>query len=155
MSSDHAGYQPPQIPDFPESLADLKRTLVPYAKEDRPIELFFEFFVVDVLEALPAATSKAVSEFAAQFPTAFNSAPDWRAGVKEALNLSQTIEVAILDLWYINRKKAVLDGWSYHPWHYAMNFVEKYFEEGSKVDVWEGDALELAKSRIALERRIN
>jgi hypothetical protein len=131
------------------------RAVVPYARENRHIEIFFELYVVDVLGALPSTTSQAISDFGVRFPAAFGAVPDWRVGLKQVLNLSETIGIAILDLWYINRKKAVADGWIYHPWLYGMHFVSKYFEDGSKVDVWEGDALELAKGRIADEARLN
>lgn len=155
MSAHAAGYQPPEVPAYPETLMDLKRAIVPYAREERHIALFFELYIVDVLGVIPRATFQAVSEFAAQFPSAFGNSTDWRSGLKQVLNLSQTIDIAILDLWYINRKKAVADGWTYHPWLYAMHFVSKYFEVGSKIDVWENDALELAKRRIADEGQLN
>ncbi|MDJ0652933.1 MAG: hypothetical protein QNJ40_02185 [Xanthomonadales bacterium] len=72
----------------------------------------------------------------------------WKQFVSDSLNLSDTIEVAIWDLWIRNSQNARKDGWSYHPWHFAQNFLDNYFAEGSEVDVWVGDALESAKSRI-------
>jgi hypothetical protein len=69
------------------------------------------------------------------------------------LNLSETIDIAILDLWHRNRQQALDQGWDYHPWHYAQNFRTNYAAEGSRVDVWEGDALVQAKARIDAERK--
>jgi hypothetical protein len=146
-------YKPPRMPAFPASLDELYRTIAPYYREQRPLDLFFEFFVVDVLGLLPHATQNAIDELTTKHPTFFASTNgDWRAGVRKMLNLSETIDIAILDLWYRNRQTASDQGWHYHPWHYAKNFREEYAAKGSRVDIWEGDALEQAKARINAER---
>lgn len=144
-------FNPPVMPPYPSSLAEFERTLIPYMKEKRPIELFFEFYILKVLGVLPAESDDAVRAFVERHPF-FGTGADWCAGVRQQLHLSDTIDIAILDLWYINRKKAIAQNWVYHPWHYAMNFIENYFKDGSRVDVWEGDALTLAKQRIEAER---
>jgi hypothetical protein len=149
-------YQPPTMPAFPRSLDELYRTIAPYHREQRPLDLFFEFFVVDVLGLLPEATQKALDQLTARHPTFFEATNgDWRAGVRKMLKLSETIDVAILDLWYRNRRTALEQGWDYHPWHYAKNFHQNYVAKGSRVDVWEGDALEQARARIDAERKLN
>ena len=65
------------------------------------------------------------------------------------LHLSETIEIAIWDLWIRNSANAELHGWDYHPWHFAQDFARNYVADDSRVDIWEGDALEQAKARIA------
>ncbi len=77
---------------------------------------------------------------------------DWRAYVVGTCHLSDTIEIAIWDLWIRNQEIAERDGWTYHPWHYAQDFLENYTADGSRTDVWEGDALELARARVAKYR---
>jgi hypothetical protein len=141
------------MPAYPATLDEFMGVMAPYYQSKRPADLLFEFFVVDVLAALPEATERSISSFAAKLPAFFESAGgDWRRWVRETFRLSGTIEIAILDLWLRNSARAREDGWKYHPWHYARNFVEKYSEEGSEVDVWSGDALEQAKARIAAYR---
>jgi len=147
-------YEPPQMPPFPTSLDALYATIAPYYQARRPLDLFFEFFIVDVLGLLPEPTQKAIDELTAKHPSFFQGTNgDWRSGVRRALNLSETIDIAIQDLWYRNSQKAMEDGWVYHPWHYAQNFAENYVAEGSRVDVWEGDTLEQAKARIRAARQ--
>ncbi|MFP3449733.1 hypothetical protein, partial [Pseudomonas sp. SIMBA_067] len=71
---------------------------------------------------------------------------------RKALHLSETIDVAILDLWFINSAKASEAGGLYHPWSFAKDFLQQYLADGSQVDVWEGDAFKLAQARIAAAR---
>jgi len=147
-------YKPPKMPAFPASLEALYRTIAPYYRDQRPLDLFFEFFIVDILGLLPYATQNAIDELTTKHPTFFAATNgDWRAGVRKMLNLSETIDIAILDLWYRNRQTASDQGWNYHPWHYAQNFRANYVAKGSRVDVWEDDALEQAKARIETERK--
>lgn len=56
--------------------------------------------------------------------------------------------MAIWDLWIRNSANARQNGWNYHPWHFAQDFLGNYFAEGSKVDIWERNSLALAKQRI-------
>jgi hypothetical protein len=151
-----APYKPPEMPSYPTSSDDVVSLLVPYYREKRPMDLFFEFLILDVLGELPAKAGHAIDKFAADHAPMFaKTNGDWRAGVRNVLNLSSTIDVAILDLWYRNRAKASQDGWSYHPWHYSRNFLDNYFADGSQVDQWHGDALEQAKRRIQEHRSAN
>jgi hypothetical protein len=146
-------YEPPLMPDYPATLDELLKVFAPYYHDQRPLDLFFEFFVIDVLGALPTSTDNAINQLVAKFPFFFASANgNWREGVVLDLNLSDTIKIAILDLWLINSSKAKESGWFYHPWHYAKDFLDNYTVDGSRVDVWEGNALELAKARIEAHR---
>lgn len=85
-----------------------------------------EFLVIDVIGQLPQATISAIEAFAKK-TSAFGPSDDWRAHVRNTFNLSNTIDIAILDLWYRNCDKAATEGWTHHPWHFAMNFIEQYF----------------------------
>jgi len=117
--------------------------------EENPSDYFFEAFVLNVIGELPADRQ---DEMRSYFKT---SGDDWHQGVKAAIHLSQTIEVAILDLWYRNRDIAKANNETYSPEAFAEDFIEHYFVDDSKVDVWEGDALEGAKRRIAAHQAAN
>ena len=144
-----ATYQPPSMPPYPVSLDGLIDVMAPYYRCERPADLLFEFYIVDVIGALPRSTDQAIVAFLAQLPALRTSTSgDWRRWVRETFRLSSTIDVAILDLWYRNSANASTDGSSYHPWHYAKDFTQKYFAEGSRIDVWEGNALEEARKRV-------
>ena len=94
-----AAYQPPVMPPFPSSLDELYGTIAPYHRDQRPLDLFFEFLIVDVLGLLPEATQKALDEFITKHPSLFAATNgDWRAGVRQMLHLSETIDIAIQDL---------------------------------------------------------
>ena len=142
-------YSPPEMPPFPTDHEGVMKAMAPYYMQERPLDFFFEMYIVDILELLPDESLSALDEFSKQFPDFFKDYDgDWRRYVKGQLKLSNTIDIAIWDLWIQNSNKALEQGWDYHPWHYAMNFSQEYYADGSKVDVWQGNALELAKKRI-------
>ena len=142
-------YTPPQMPDYPDDIDSFYQVIKPYYDEERPLDLFFELLIIDVLGYLPEKTESVIEEFSKKHPTFFEPTNgNWREYVIKTLELSNTINIAILDLWYRNSENAKNSDWEYHPWHYAMNFIENYFAEDSKVDVWEGNALEEAKQLI-------
>ncbi|MDP6636681.1 MAG: hypothetical protein QGG42_17415 [Phycisphaerae bacterium] len=146
-------YQPPQMPPFPIDYDGVIEALAPYYQEKRPLDFFFEMYVVDVIEKLPQETIAAIDDFSAKHPDLFaGHGGDWRQYVVKGCQLSDTIEVAIWDLWIQNSANAKRDGWEYHPWHYAQNFADNYFVDGSRVDVWETNALEEAQRRIEAYR---
>lgn len=147
-------YIPPEMPPFPTDYDGVLDTLAPYYQDQRPLDYFFEMYIMDVLDELPGATSRALDDFSARHPAFFEKHQgDWRKYVVVESHLSDTLEIAIWDLWIRNSANARRDGWEYHPWHYAQNFSDNYFADGSKVDVWEGDALEKAKLRIQSYRK--
>jgi len=142
-------YSPPEMLEYPVSYEGIMKALAPYYQEQRPLDLFFELYVLDVLEKLPAETKTSLDEFSAKHPTFFeNHQGDWKRFVVEESHLSETIEVAIWDLWIKNSETAAKDGWEAHPWHYAKLFLQNYFADDSRVDVWEPDTLSEAKKRI-------
>lgn len=63
----------------------------------------------------------------------------------EALHLSETIDIAILDLWYTNRDAHEAAGSALAPEAFAGMFVEEYSKDGSRADVWPGDASSRAR----------
>lgn len=113
-----------------------------------PINLFFEALILDVIGSLPPdrETKIEAMKIHVQLKT---QATDWRGAVRESLHLSSTIDIAILDLWYRNQEALANAGREYLAEDFARDFADKYFEDGSKVDEWPGDALEQAKWRIA------
>ena len=147
-------YTPPEMPPFPTDYDGVIAALAPYYHEERPLDFFFEMYVVDVINQLPANTLTALADFSQKHPTFFEKHDgDWRRYVVEESRLSDTIEVAIWDLWIRNSQNATDSGWEYHPWHYAVNFSTNFFAEGSRVDVWEDNSLEEARKRIESHRK--
>ncbi len=116
-----------------------------------PVDFFFEQYILDVLGELPVATSHKIQAMDLKkiFKTRSN---DWRQSVREVLHLSETIDIAILDLWYRNQDIARAKMVKYAPQQFAMDFVDEYMKEGSRVDVWAPGALVAAKARIAQQR---
>jgi hypothetical protein len=116
--------------------------------KNNPMNLLFEAFIRDTIGHLPAEKARAVEQM--NLPSRFKTqATDWRGAIAEVLHLSDTITIAILDLWYRNCEIGKQQGVDYDPIQFSMDFVDHFYEEGSRVDVWEGDALQAAKERIA------
>jgi hypothetical protein len=116
--------------------------------KENPMNLLFEQFILDTIGQLPADKLRGIEQM--DLPRRFNTkAPDWRGAIIETLHLSDTIKVAILDLWYRNQEIGKQQSIGYDPTQFAMDFVDHYYAEGSRVDVWEGDALQAARERIA------
>lgn len=133
-------------------LFDFFRKKKETGKEDRryidnPVFIFFENFILDTIGYLPEEKIEIIEQMdlASVFKT---EQKDWKEIVKEVLGLSDTIEIAILDLWYKNKAILKEQGMDYEPVQYAKDFVDNYLKEGSLVDVWEGDNLAQAKERI-------
>jgi hypothetical protein len=63
--------------------------------------------------------------------------------------LSETFEVAVLDLWYRNSKIAADRGEILLVRDFAELFVDNCFLDDSQIDVWGPGALEAARARIA------
>jgi hypothetical protein len=122
----------------------------PARYQENPIYLFFESYIVDVISSLPPQKSDSIQGMNLQEVFGTN-ASEWRAVIRETLHLSDTIDIAILDLWYRNRAIAKAQGIEYTPEHFAVNFANEYMKEGSQVDVWSTGALDAAKQRIAAE----
>jgi hypothetical protein len=120
-----------------------------YAKN--PIAYFFESYILDVIGHLPPERSEKIQSINLQ--KVFNTgAREWREVVRETLHLSNTIDIAILDLWYTNQDLAAQRRVAYTPLVFAQDFSDKYQKDGSKVDVWPPGALASAQARIAARK---
>lgn len=75
-------------------------------------------------------------------------ASEWRSVIEETLHLSDTIDIAILDLWYRNREHFKTDAGEYDPVWFSQILTDEYMKDGSQVDVWSEGSLESAKERI-------
>ena len=112
------------------------------------MSFFFQQYVLHVLGKLPTEAYTKYNEV--RLYTAFQrEEEDWTVTIPAVLQLSETVEVAIWHLWVINATAAEQRGDTLDPEDYAFGFVENYYKEESRVDIWEGDQLEEAKRQIA------
>lgn len=117
-----------------------------------PIKRFVDTYVLDVVGALSPEASSAMGHVDLQ--RIFNTmAADWRGALRETLDLSETFDIAILDLWYRWVDATAAEGRTPSPQEFAAGFTDNYFVEGSKIDVWTPESLEAAKARIASARQ--
>lgn len=114
---------------------------------ENPVYLFFESYILDVIGYLPEERSESIQKLNLQ-KTFKTQASEWREALKETLHLSETIDIAILDLWYRNRDKFRSENGEYDPLWFSQIFADEYMKEGSQVDVWPSGALIAAKDRI-------
>jgi hypothetical protein len=113
------------------------------------INVFFKLFILDTIKELPTDKREILKEMNLDkvFSTDFG---DWKKTIKKVLNLSDTIEIAIKDLWLRNSEIAIKDGIELNAEQFADLFIENYLFEHSKVDVWDNESdLINAKKRIA------
>lgn len=114
---------------------------------ENPIYIFFEGYIQDVIGYLPKEKSDSFQSM--NLHEVFNTeATEWHEVIIETLQLSETIDIAILDLWYRNREQFRSEAGEYDPVWYSQIFTDEYMKEGSQVDVWPKGALEAAKQRI-------
>lgn len=75
-------YTPPSTPSFPKDYDGVMTVLAPYYQDQRPLDYFFEMYIVDVIEELPEATSHALADFSAKHSTFFEKhGGDWQTTV--------------------------------------------------------------------------
>ena len=100
-------------------------------KTDMNINVFFKAFILDTLKELPTEKSDLIGNMNLDnvFSTDFN---DWKKTIKKVLNLSDTIEIAIKDLWLRNSEIAKNDGTELNADQFADLFIENYYLENSK-----------------------
>jgi hypothetical protein len=118
-------------------------------KTDVNINVFFKAFILDTLKKLPTEKNDLIENMNLDnvFSTDFN---DWKKTIKKVLNLSDTIEIAIKDLWLRNSEIARNDRTELNADQFADLFIENYYVENSKVGIWENESdLNNAKNRIA------
>ncbi len=76
------------------------------------------------------------------------SEEDWTVTVKSALDLSSTIDIAIWHLWIKNSNIAKQQNIEYTKADFALDFIDNYYAEDSKVDVWTAEQLKSAEELI-------
>lgn len=109
--------------------------------------ILFENFVLSTLGQLPKEKEDTLN--AMNLAGVFKlPAMDWQLAIKQVLQLSDTIEIAILDLWYENQEIASRQGREYHPAQFALDFTEQFFRADSRIDRWTADTLRRAQERI-------
>ncbi|MDB4950724.1 MAG: hypothetical protein JWM27_3373 [Gemmatimonadetes bacterium] len=125
----------------------------PSRNAGKPVNLLLESYVLDLIGHLPADKSEGLAQMAPKLRQALSTqAREWRGMLRETLHLSDTFEVAVLDLWIRNGEIAATAGSLLDPEDFAEMFVEQYSVDGSRVDVWPGNSLALARERIAAWR---
>jgi len=122
--------------------------------KNNPVYLFFENYILDVIGQLPPEKSRSIQTMNLQ-KVLKTKATEWHESLRETLDLSSTIDIAILDLWYQNQDIAHAKGVDYPAQQFAVNFTDEYITDGNQVDVWRPGALEAAKKRIAAYRAKN
>jgi hypothetical protein len=110
---------------------------------DNPVYYFVERLVIDTIEGLPVELQDEIAQ------TIRTDRAGWREKVKELATLSETFEVAVLDVWYRNSQIAADQGEPLSAHDFALLFVDNYFLDDSQIDVWGPGAIEAAKARIA------
>ena len=115
--------------------------------QENPIFLFFEEYVLAVIAELDEERIAEIQELDLQriFGT---QASYWPLVVTEVLDLSDTIEVTILDRWIRTRDKFLEHGQRYDPVAFAQDFTDLYTAEGSEVDTWTREAFVTAVAGV-------
>ena len=117
--------------------------------ERSPMNTLFDNFVLATINKLPQEKNEILNLL--DLSTRFEiEKKDWKLVVKQVLHLSDTIEIAILDLWYKNQALAAERNIEYHHNQFAIDFVDNYFKEESGIDIWPGNSLQEAMERIKL-----
>lgn len=116
--------------------------------KEKPVLLLFEIFVLDVIGRLPPEKRQGIQELNVQ--KVFNTkSGHWKSALREVLQLSTTIETAILDSWYTKLDENGGTDENIDPEAFSKEFSDRYFEEGSQADEWAEGVLEKVKERIA------
>ena len=72
----------------------------------------------------------------------------WKAVIRETLLLSDTIDIAIQDLWYQNREDFMNNEGQFDTYLFSQVFTNEFMEDGRMLDVWPPGALDAAQARI-------
>jgi hypothetical protein len=116
--------------------------------QDKPVLLFFEKFVLDIIGELEPKQRKILDELDLKKVFGTQSS-QWRDVIAEVLHLSSTIQIAVLDEWYkyIDVKEAQNE--RANATSFMTEFADAYFQDNSPIDVWPDEAsLEAARQRI-------
>ena len=122
---------------------------IPRYKND-PSFFFFECYIRATLGYMTPEETPSLEELLLK-SDGHTVRSTWQEKVRAILNLSDTIDVAIWDFWCRFKDEYYLnDDNTYDVIRFSQCFVDQYFAEDSRVDVWEGDALESAMERIRI-----
>ncbi len=135
------------VSPYPMSLEDVYSAMEPYMADDKAMDFFFEFYIMEAVGALPSETVEALDEFTRENAEAFETG-DWRSEVHDGFGLSDTIDIAILDVWLQNSGPARQQVDASYPWDFAKDFSVEYFSNDGEIDEWADGELEAAKARI-------
>jgi hypothetical protein len=125
--------------DTPEDDPDI--FALPRYREN-PEVLFIELYVTDTVSPLP---DFAVEWIADRLRC---TRDNWRDVIRKASRLSETFDIAVLDLWYRNSAIALAQGFELDPRDYAKMFADNWYAPNSQIDVWGPGALEDAIERV-------
>ncbi len=113
--------------------------------KENPVYLFFESYILDTIGKLSPERYAEIQSL--DLKSVFKTkSTDWKEVVVEVLHLSDTINIAIKDLWFRNRECYDDDKYGFQA--FAQDFTDHYMTDDSKVDIWTDGALESAKARI-------
>jgi len=115
--------------------------------KEAPVYLFFEKYIMDVIGELAIEKEEILQNIDLQnvFCT---QATEWRDVVIEVLQLSSTINIAILEQWYKEQEKVRFSHTEINANQFSRNFVDRYFDENSSLDKWTEKTLADAKAYI-------
>lgn len=116
--------------------------------KDRPAYIFFEKYVMDIIGELNEEKLAVLEGLDLQQVFGTQNT-EWRKVIEEALQLSKTIEIAVLDEWYKYADQLREQDIEPDPKTFTLQFVDSYFAEGSMIDVWpDQESLSAAIKRI-------
>ena len=115
--------------------------------KDKPVYLFFEKYIMDVIGALPEEKNDILQNINLQHVFGAKS-HQWRDVVVEVLQLSPTINIAILEQWYRAKETTYSHNSEVDAIQFSKDFVDRYFEEHSNIDQWTEETLTQAKAYI-------
>ena len=122
--------------------------------KENPVYLIFECYIEDTIGHLPEKKSRAIQDMNLQkvFKTKSTA---WKSVIRETLLLSDTIDIAIQDLWYQNRDDFMDNRGQFDTYLFSQVFTNEFMEDGSTIDVWPPGALYAAKERISRAQAMN
>jgi hypothetical protein len=111
--------------------------------KEKPILLFFEKYIEDLIGQLPSEKSDIIQSL--NLNKVFSTeATQWQEVIRESLKLSDTLDFAILDRWLQlqeeNDPTPAKD--------FATAFVDEYFAPDSQIDIWTEESFCDAVERI-------
>jgi len=112
---------------------------------EAPIKLFFENYVLHVLRLLPEDVSEQIQALDLKNVLGTKSS-EWFHAVPEALSLSQTMEVAIWDMWIKTKESYICAQQDFSQ--FAIDFTDSYLMENTKIDKWTNDSYKAAAHRV-------